>query len=105
MSRGVKNQLAKRLQLDTAYNVNNKVLQEFAVKTLEQEDYKNVLYTFKKYMEDKNASKTRKLLNMLLPKKDTKNRGTQMQDTRVKDKTQQPLQPIPVFIKKEGDKK
>ena len=105
MSRGVKNQLAKRLQLDTAYNVNNKILQEFALDLILDEDYKYVLEDFKQYMEYKNATNSRKLLKLLLPKKDTKNRGIQMSNTRVKDKTQQPLQPIPVFIKKKDNKK
>ena len=53
MSRGVKNQLAKRLQIDTTYNVNNKLLQEFAVTMLEQESYKIVLQMFREYMEDR----------------------------------------------------
>ena len=105
MSRGVKNQLAKRLQLDTGYNVNNKILQEFALDLILDEDYKNVLEDFKQYMEYKNATNSRKLLKLLLPKKGYKYNRIQMSNTRVKDKTQQPLQPIPVFIKKKENKK
>ena len=105
MSRGVKNQLAKRLQLDTGYNVNNKILQEFALDLILDEDYENVLEDFKQYMEYKNATNSRKLLKLLLPKKGYKYNRIQMSNTRVKDKTQQPLQPIPVFIKKKENKK
>ena len=105
MSRGVKNQLAKRLQQDTAYNVSNKILQEFAVKMLEQDHYKIILYSFKKYMEEQNANTTQKLPKLLLPKKDTKNKRTPLPNTRNKDKIDVHLQSIPIFIKKSSSPK